>query len=115
MAELQHRTRNLLAITQAIAAQTRRSSITLDQFSTEFESRLRALSRIQALLARGPSRRRSLRSGDGRASRACRRRRQVQDPGAPRNAAGHVGPGDRARASRTRDQRREIRGSKSAG
>lgn len=52
LAELQHRTRNLLAVTQAIAHQTRRSSQTLDEFTAEFESRLRALSRVQVLLAR---------------------------------------------------------------
>lgn len=51
LAELQHRTRNLLAVTQAIASQTRRAARTLDEFTTEFESRLRALSRVQALLA----------------------------------------------------------------
>lgn len=52
MAELQHRTRNLLAVTQAIAARTLRASASLDAFSTEFAGRLRALSRVQGLLAR---------------------------------------------------------------
>ena len=52
MAELQHRTRNLLAVVQAIAAQTRRRSDSLAAFGTEFESRLRALGRVQSLLAR---------------------------------------------------------------
>lgn len=50
LAELQHRTRNLLAVVQAIAHQTRRTSGSLDDFETEFESRLRALSRVQGLL-----------------------------------------------------------------
>jgi PAS domain S-box-containing protein len=52
MAELQHRTRNLIAVVQAIATQTRRNSFSMDAFGTEFESRLRALSRVQSLLAR---------------------------------------------------------------
>lgn len=52
MAELQHRTRNLLAIVQAIVAQTRRRSDSLESFGTELESRLRALSRVQSLLSR---------------------------------------------------------------
>jgi PAS domain S-box-containing protein len=52
MAELQHRTRNLLAVMQAIAGQTLRSSGSLSEFGPQFEARLRALSRVQALLAR---------------------------------------------------------------
>jgi PAS domain S-box-containing protein len=50
MAELQHRTRNLLAVTQAIAGQTLRNSTSLESFQTQFESRLRALSRVQTLI-----------------------------------------------------------------
>lgn len=50
--ELQHRTRNLLAVVQAIAHQTRRSSTTVDEFEAEFQSRLGALGRVQSLLAR---------------------------------------------------------------
>jgi PAS domain S-box-containing protein len=52
MAELQHRTRNLLSVVQSIANQTIRSSSSLDVFGTQFGSRLRALSRVQSLLAR---------------------------------------------------------------
>lgn len=52
MAELQHRTRNLLSVVQAIANQTIRSSGSLEAFGTQFASRLRALSRVQSLLAR---------------------------------------------------------------
>ncbi len=52
LAELQHRTRNLLAVVHAIARQSLRTSATLQLFGAEFESRLRALSRVQALLAR---------------------------------------------------------------
>jgi len=52
VAELHHRTRNLLAVVQAMARQTMRSSASLQEFATEFEGRLRALSRVQGLLAR---------------------------------------------------------------
>lgn len=52
MAELQHRTRNLLAVVQAVASQTLRNSDSLDAFRPEFETRLRALSRVQGLLSR---------------------------------------------------------------
>jgi len=52
MAELQHRTRNLISVVQSIANQTIRSSSSLEAFGTQFGSRLRALSRVQSLLAR---------------------------------------------------------------
>jgi two-component sensor histidine kinase len=52
MAELQHRTRNLLSVVQSVANQTIRSSTSLEVFGTQFGSRLRALSRVQSLLAR---------------------------------------------------------------
>lgn len=52
MAELQHRTRNLLAVVQSIARQTLRTSASMSAFGSEFESRLRALSRVQGLLSR---------------------------------------------------------------
>jgi PAS domain S-box-containing protein len=51
MAELQHRTRNLLSVVHAIANQTVRASASLEAFRTQFSSRLRALSRVQSLLA----------------------------------------------------------------
>jgi two-component sensor histidine kinase len=51
MAELQHRTRNLLSVVQAIANQTLRSSDTLESFKPQFASRLRAVSRVQGLLS----------------------------------------------------------------
>jgi PAS domain S-box-containing protein len=52
LAELQHRTRNLLAVVQAMARQTVRTSPSLQAFATEFEGRLHALSHVQSLLAR---------------------------------------------------------------
>lgn len=51
LAELQHRTRNLLAVVHALARQTLRGSTSLDAFATEFEGRLAALSRVQTLVA----------------------------------------------------------------
>jgi PAS domain S-box-containing protein len=51
LAELQHRTRNLLAVVQAIATQTIKASDGLETFHQNFLSRLRALSRVQSLLA----------------------------------------------------------------
>jgi len=56
MAELQHRTRNLLAVVQAMARRTIRSSSSLEAFGKEFEGRLHALGRVQGLLARGEDR-----------------------------------------------------------
>jgi PAS domain S-box-containing protein len=52
IAELEHRTRNLLAIVRSIARQTKRASTSLDEFSNRFDQRLSALSRVQALLSR---------------------------------------------------------------
>ena len=52
MAELQHRTRNLLAVVQSIASQTLRKSTSLDAFKAEFEGRLQSIGRVQSLLAR---------------------------------------------------------------
>jgi PAS domain S-box-containing protein len=51
LAELQHRSRNLLAMVQAMARQTLRNSPSLEEFENEFEGRLRTLSRVQSLLA----------------------------------------------------------------
>src|SRR6185503_9504232 len=45
-----HRTRNLLAVTQAIALKTVSKSRTLGEFQQEFDERLRALSRVQVLI-----------------------------------------------------------------
>jgi PAS domain S-box-containing protein len=51
MAELQHRTRNLLAVVQSLAGQSLRSSSSIAEFGAEFGSRLQALSRVQSILA----------------------------------------------------------------
>lgn len=53
IAELQHRTRNLMAVVSSIAQQTVRSAASLDDFSHRFAERLAALSRVQGLLSRG--------------------------------------------------------------
>ena len=49
--ELQHRTRNLLALVQAISNTTLASAASLDDYAAEFDKRLQALSRVQGLLS----------------------------------------------------------------
>lgn len=51
VAELQHRTRNLLSVVHSIAQQTVAASETLEAFSSTFDERLGALSRVQGLLS----------------------------------------------------------------
>jgi two-component system CheB/CheR fusion protein len=51
VAELQHRTRNLLAVIHSIANQTVSTSHSLNEFRTRFNARLAALSRVQGLLS----------------------------------------------------------------
>jgi two-component system CheB/CheR fusion protein len=53
ISELQHRTRNLLAVVRSISQQTMRTSADLDEFAREFSDRLAALSRVQGLLSKG--------------------------------------------------------------
>jgi PAS domain S-box-containing protein len=50
LAELQHRTRNLIAMIQAIARRSARSGHSLAAFVADFEQRLRALSRAESLM-----------------------------------------------------------------
>lgn len=52
VAELQHRTRNLISVVRSIAGQTIRASNTLGEFEAAFNNRLTALSRVQGLLSR---------------------------------------------------------------
>jgi PAS domain S-box-containing protein len=61
LAELQHRTRNLLALVQAIARQTLRTTAAPEEFVENFNQRLQALSRVQALVGEGNSKPISLR------------------------------------------------------
>jgi PAS domain S-box-containing protein len=51
LAELHHRTRNLLAIVQAIARQSIRSASTMEQFYQDMSGRLRSLGLAQRLLS----------------------------------------------------------------
>jgi two-component system CheB/CheR fusion protein len=53
ISELQHRTRNLLAIVSSLSRQTLRTSETLADYEREFGDRLLALSRVQNLLSQG--------------------------------------------------------------
>jgi PAS domain S-box-containing protein len=55
IAELQHRTRNLLAVVDGLAEQTLASADSLDDFGGAFRQRLATLSRVQGLLSRGES------------------------------------------------------------
>ena len=52
LAELQHRTRNLMGVVQAIVGRTIKASADLDQFSSRVGARLQALARSQGLLSR---------------------------------------------------------------
>ena len=52
VAELQHRTRNLLAVVRSIVGQTIKASGTLEEFRDKLNDRLAALSRVQGLLSR---------------------------------------------------------------
>jgi PAS domain S-box-containing protein len=52
IAELQHRTRNLLAVVQSISEQTMRTAGSFEDFKTRFNRRLGALSRVQGILSR---------------------------------------------------------------
>jgi PAS domain S-box-containing protein len=52
LTELQHRSRNLLAVVQSIAHQTIRSNGSLQGFADDYGARLRALARVQSLLSR---------------------------------------------------------------
>lgn len=50
--ELQHRTRNLIAVVRAVAHSTLEASASLEDFNRRFVPRLDALSRVQGLLSR---------------------------------------------------------------
>jgi PAS domain S-box-containing protein len=52
LAELQHRTRNLMAVVRRIGDQTLRTSTDLSDFGPKFRERLSALARVQGLLSR---------------------------------------------------------------
>ena len=52
VAELQHRTRNLIGVVRQMAQKTARGSADLDDFRERFRERLDALARVQGLLSR---------------------------------------------------------------
>ena len=52
VAELQHRTRNLLGVVKATAGTILRTSRSLDDFASDFQDRLGALARVQGMLSR---------------------------------------------------------------
>ncbi len=51
VAELQHRTRNLITVVRSISRRTQKKSTCLDDFEQQFSVRLAALSRVQGLLS----------------------------------------------------------------
>jgi PAS domain S-box-containing protein len=51
VSELQHRTRNLLAVIRAVSRRTLQSSASLEDFAERFGSRLEALERVNSLLS----------------------------------------------------------------
>ncbi|MGN6377311.1 MAG: PAS domain-containing protein [Sphingomonas sp.] len=55
VAELQHRTRNLMAVVRSIMARTLKESGSLDDFTAAIDPRLKALARVQSLLSRRES------------------------------------------------------------
>ena len=52
IAELQHRTRNLMGVVRSMSDKTARASADLKEFRANFRDRLNALSRVQGLLSR---------------------------------------------------------------
>lgn len=52
IAELQHRTRNLIAVVRSVADKTMRRAHDLEEFGENFRDRLEALARVQGLLSR---------------------------------------------------------------
>jgi PAS domain S-box-containing protein len=52
VSELQHRTRNLIAVIRSIAEQTASTATSLQEFGSAFDDRLAALGRVQTLLSR---------------------------------------------------------------
>lgn len=52
VAELQHRTRNIMGVVRSMADKTARTSVDLSDFRHRFRDRLQALSRVQGLLSR---------------------------------------------------------------
>jgi PAS domain S-box-containing protein len=52
LAELQHRTRNLMGVVQSVVTRTLRGSSDLEDFGQRLEPRLMALSRVQGMLSR---------------------------------------------------------------
>ncbi|EFF44114.1 CheR family methyltransferase [Xanthomonas citri] len=51
VAELQHRTRNLITVVQSVARQTVQTTQSMPEFAVKFDDRLAALSRVQGLLS----------------------------------------------------------------
>lgn len=75
--ELQHRTRNLMAVVKSITARTLARSGSLDEFSARINDRFDALARVQSLLSRRAHSTRDVRRAGSRGiDDACRTRRR---------------------------------------
>ena len=111
LAELQHRTRNLLGVVQAIARQTLAKGGTLNAF----RDRLSALGRVQGLISNAQADNIDLRELLQLELRAHGAPGESLEPDqvtltrSRGDAPDEPCPGGRAGCSRTRDQRREIR------
>jgi two-component system CheB/CheR fusion protein len=55
VAELQHRTRNLMAVVQSVMLRTLKGSRTLEEFRDQIAPRMQALARVQGMLSRRTS------------------------------------------------------------
>jgi PAS domain S-box-containing protein len=55
VAELQHRTRNLMAVVQSVTLRTIKGSRTLEEFRNQIAARMQALARVQGVLSRRDS------------------------------------------------------------
>jgi PAS domain S-box-containing protein len=55
VAELQHRTRNLMAVMQSVTLRTIKGSRTLEEFRNQIAARMQALARVQGVLSRRDS------------------------------------------------------------
>jgi PAS domain S-box-containing protein len=112
IAELEHRTRNLLAVVDSLAEQTLASCESLQDFAVPFRQRLATLSRVQGILfSRRDESRHDWRSGRAGAARPWRR--SGWNPCDCRRSGGSAATSIRAdigvRPARARDECAKVR------
>ena len=112
MRELTHRSKNLLAVIQAMARKTASLSDDIESFVEDFSARLRAMAAAHDLLVSQSWHGADLRRADPRQRLADHRAHRRA--GASGRPAADAGAGHRAeprpRVSRTRHQRQQVRG-----